>query len=260
MAYYNKIENRDRNVALMYVAGFTLLLIVSLFVVNFTVTEKFTEYPPREGVLVAFGDMVEGYGERPIQRTNTPTPVPPKPTATNTTAPTATRNDVPTPSLEVTETKVNEAAEDAVLKSSSESAQKTPTVNQSALYSANTGSTATSIGLNKGQEGTMGSSQGSPDSQNHTITDGFSLNGRSIIGSLPRPQYTSDSEGRVVIDIRVNKSGEVTSATFRANSSTTNDTKLVQEAINAALKARFNVDPNANFIQAGTITYIFKVQ
>ena len=63
-----------------------------------------------------------------------------------------------------------------------------------------------------------------------------------------------------MIDIQVDKNGKVIKASFQAISSTTNDGKLVSEAVNAALKAKFNRDDNANFIQIGTITYIFKVQ
>ena len=84
----------------------------------------------------------------------------------------------------------------------------------------------------------------------------YSLTGRSLIGALPIPSYRSNSEGRVVITITVDELGRVTSAS-PASSSTTNDAALVNAAREAALKARFT--DSSEFLQSGTITYIFKM-
>lgn len=88
----------------------------------------------------------------------------------------------------------------------------------------------------------------------------FSLAGRSLVGLLPKPRYTSSCEGRVVIDIQVDKSGKVIKATFHASSSTTNDSSLVAECITVAMLATFNADETANFMVGGTITYNFKIR
>ncbi len=88
---------------------------------------------------------------------------------------------------------------------------------------------------------------------------GFDLSGRSLVGSLPQPEYTIQEEGIVVIQIEVNKEGKVVSATPILKGATTQDAKLRKAAIDAALKARFNNDPTAPAKQSGTITYHFQL-
>ncbi|MCH5335656.1 MAG: TonB family protein [Alistipes sp.] len=84
------------------------------------------------------------------------------------------------------------------------------------------------------------------------------LQGRGLVGSLPKPAYTVDAVGKVVIEVTVDASGRVTKASFRALGSTTNNTTLVEAARQAALKARFA--ESKDFVQSGTITYIFRMQ
>ncbi len=92
--------------------------------------------------------------------------------------------------------------------------------------------------------------------------DGASLAGRSLVGSLPRPDYPARNvEGRVIMEVYVNRQGRVERAVFRPNGSTTNDSRLVDAARRAALQARFNdVDETATALQIGTITYNFRMQ
>ena len=87
----------------------------------------------------------------------------------------------------------------------------------------------------------------------------FDLNGRSLSGEgLPSPVNTVQSEGRVVVTITVNPSGQVvaTSINLRTN---TSDPKLRKAAEDAAKCARFN-SINGVDNQMGTITYYFKLQ
>lgn len=74
---------------------------------------------------------------------------------------------------------------------------------------------------------------------------------------LPPPIYTCIEGGKVVVDIKVGVDGYVTEADFNANSSSTNNYCLIENAIKYALRARFNPDSRNNF-QAGTITYLFQ--
>lgn len=86
----------------------------------------------------------------------------------------------------------------------------------------------------------------------------FDLNGRSISGGLPIPvDYGVQADGRVVVNIIVNPSGEVISTSVNARTNTSNFT-LRKSAEEAASKARFNViDGEDN--QSGTITYYFRL-
>lgn len=87
----------------------------------------------------------------------------------------------------------------------------------------------------------------------------FDLNGRSITGcGLPVPANTTTDEGRVVINITVNPSGEVIDASINRRTNTVNP-ELRQAARTAAKQATFN-KVNSKENQIGTITYYFKIR
>ena len=87
----------------------------------------------------------------------------------------------------------------------------------------------------------------------------FSLAGRNP-ESLPKPEYYKQIEGKVVVEITVDKYGNVTDAIPGAKGSTTLDANLLDAAKKAALKAKFDKKPDAPAYQKGTITYYFKLQ
>lgn len=83
----------------------------------------------------------------------------------------------------------------------------------------------------------------------------FSLVDRNSI-VLPPPIYTCIKGGKVVINIKVDRYGSVTDASFNQNSSNTDDGCLIENAITYAYRARFN--RSRKKAQIGTITYIFQ--
>ena len=86
------------------------------------------------------------------------------------------------------------------------------------------------------------------------------LEGRSTVGSLPKPSYTVNKEGIVVVKIMVDQYGKVTNAIPGQSGTTVSDPTLWAAAKSAALKARFNINASASAVQIGTITYIFKLK
>ena len=84
----------------------------------------------------------------------------------------------------------------------------------------------------------------------------YSLKGRTAEKS-PRPEYPIEEHGKVVVRIVVDREGRVTHAEHRLQGSTTTSSALINAAIDAARKTRFNSDPNATPSQEGTITYVF---
>ena len=84
------------------------------------------------------------------------------------------------------------------------------------------------------------------------------LQGRGLVGNLPKPAYPGNKSGKVVIRVTVDATGKVTSATFEPKGSTESDPALVSAAITAARKARFTESRAA--VQGGTITYIFRME
>lgn len=117
-----------------------------------------------------------------------------------------------------------------------------------------------------GQQGNQGDPSGSTDSQNREGGSAgggegisYSLGGRTAL-SLPLPDFTKQKSGRVVVEVTVDRNGNVTAVRGGVRGSTTYDTVLVTAAENAARKAKFDLSPNAPSYQTGTITYVFKLQ
>lgn len=84
------------------------------------------------------------------------------------------------------------------------------------------------------------------------------LQGRGLLGALPKPAYPGRKSGKVVIRVTVKSTGEVASAAFEPKGSTVSDNELVAAAIAAARKARFT--ESRATVQGGTITYVFRME
>ena len=84
----------------------------------------------------------------------------------------------------------------------------------------------------------------------------YELQGRGY-QELPPPKYDYQGEGRVVVEVSVDREGKVIQAIPGTKGSTTLDDYLLKVAKEAALKARFVSKPDAPVIQKGTITYNF---
>lgn len=87
----------------------------------------------------------------------------------------------------------------------------------------------------------------------------FNIEGRTPF-SLPNPEYKSQSEGIVVVEVIVDKEGRVTQATPGQRGTTTTDSRLWEAAQTAAKQAKFDRKPDAPAFQKGTITYRFRLQ
>lgn len=110
--------------------------------------------------------------------------------------------------------------------------------------------------------GTEGSKDGNSSAGAKTGAGGygtFDLGGRSLgTGSLPKPVYNVQEEGRVVVNITVNPAGKVIATSISPQSNTVSPA-LRKAAEDAARKALFNtVERVTN--QTGTITYYFNLK
>lgn len=132
--------------------------------------------------------------------------------------------------------------------------------------SKNAGTTSTSEGV-AGGTGNQGVPTGSIDSQNRGDGSGlgdkgnvsWDLGGRGV-ANLTQPKYDYQEEGKVVVEISVDRTGKVTQATSGVKGSTTLNESLLRIARDAALATTFIPDQNAPYTQKGTITYIFKLK
>ena len=118
------------------------------------------------------------------------------------------------------------------------------------------------FGKNSGTGNTANGVQGSVDGNNHTGASrgnagygDYDLGGRGIVGSLPKPTFNVNANGKVVVRITVNGNGQVIAAEPTSGTTISNQT-VRSAAVEAAKKARFAVKEGAGNV-TGTITYYF---
>ena len=87
--------------------------------------------------------------------------------------------------------------------------------------------------------------------------DAYQLGGRKAINK-PKPKG-NQIEGKVVVMITVDRTGNVTYANAGIKGSTTLNKELLERAKRAALKTKFNVKQDAPSNQYGKIIYDFKL-
>jgi hypothetical protein len=145
--------------------------------------------------------------------------------------------------------------------------QEKPILNQNALFkkrntnnenSSNAGTfgTYSQQGSGIGDGSGTGKGQGTGTGIGNGVS--FSLEGRTAM-SLVKPKGDFQTSGKVVVEITVDKNGNVISAIPGVKGSTTLDEFLLQIAKDAAMSSKFSSNPKST-IQKGTITYRFILQ
>ncbi len=126
--------------------------------------------------------------------------------------------------------------------------------------SKNTDAGKESGGGNSSKPGTQGRSDGTKNGGNigGSLPGGgsYKLRGRAI-ESIPKINDSSQDEGKVVVDIRVNRAGKVIRAIPGGRGSTTNSSILFKKAQEAAYDAKFSANPDSPEEQVGSMTFIF---
>lgn len=238
--------------------------------------------PPKEqdgtgGILVNYGTVDEGMGsdymstEEPSVAEHANHTKPDKVTP-------APPTDEPTPvdnsSKQVVTQNTEDAPEVANDKKPSETvkaqqqttkAEPKPVVNQNALYK---GKANNGTGEGDGTGNTPGN-QGKPTGS--TLTNNYngtgSGNGGNLLGmpqrnfiSKPSPGNPNHRVGKVVVDIRVDKNGNVTYAFGGGRGTTITDQDLIDRCEEAVKNSKLNALDNAPDLQMGAVVFVFKVQ
>ncbi len=234
--------------------------------------------PPPElgtgGILVNYGTSPEGMGSDYMS-----TEEPSKAEHPNHTRPTKVTPAPPTPQKAVTEQSdkkvVTQNTEDAPeVNNSSKKPTKSvsteqparpakPTLNQNALYKGKAnGGTGAGDGTT-GTPGNQGSPNGSNLSNNYTGTGsgngGLALKNRSYVYK-PSVEGSNRIPGLIVVEIQVDKQGNVLSAHAGAKGTTITDYGLFTQCENKAKTAKFNASEDAPDTQGGYMTFVFKVR
>lgn len=268
MLYYEANERRSKVIAGVATGVYVALLVVLMLVIKFDMTSD--EYG--EGILIDFGDTEQAAGltdpdDNTAAQQNTSVPnYDPDEILTQDfeDAPEVASQNRPQQPQQVQRpaTATNNRPQSSQQQTTTE--EPVRQVNPNAMFPSRTqGSQSASQGNSEGA-GNQGAQEGSPGGSPDGTGGGggghgFSLAGRSIMGSLPTPSYGANKSGRVVVEIVVNASGAVVGASYRARGSTTNDSELVTSALRAAQRSKFNaIDGEGD--QTGTITYNFTLK
>ncbi len=143
-----------------------------------------------------------------------------------------------------------------------------PNVDPKALFPGNNSNNASNQGDKNNSNEDLGKVMGKVDITTNTGTDspgmgdsgvGYDLSGRRLLG-IPPIQDNSQETGKVVIRIKVDRTGQVIDAQFQSAGSTTTSSNLKNKALAAAKKAKFNESLGGLEIQTGTISFTFKVR
>ncbi len=248
----------------VYSSFVTIVVAILIVLLLMFIYMPFNKEEKEEGLMISFGDGIEGWGEMPPSVVVSSIP--------QTATPPAAKEDLMTQDIEETidfeaqkqeqekkrqeqiiaEQKRQEELERQRIEAEqkrieAEKAAKTAKANQMAGVF---GQQISGVGQTSGS-GTAGNPAGKGSSGGNS----WSLNGRDLKGSLYKPSYNSNEEGKVVVSIRVNESGNVIDTSIAAGT-TIADANLRNAAMDAAKKTKFS---SGNNIAIGTITYNFKL-
>lgn len=215
---------------------------------------------PEEGVEVNLGNSDQGLGdvEDPDNSENMQPTVPPA----HSDGEHISTQSTPSVALKTSpnDTKANDSKVTQPAKTQDKPTQ--PQTNTNALFPGRRNNTqGGSQGVSNGT-GNQGKEGGDPNSNRYDGQPGhggagFSLSGRKA-STLPQPSYDKQKEGKIIVKIWVDRNGTVVKAEAPQKGTTISDNAMHRQAEMAAMKAKFNADPDAMEQQVGTITYVYR--
>lgn len=249
----NSNEKKDRSIAAVGTVIVHALIVLVLFLMAFRTP---LPLPGEEGVEVDLGMMDQGMGNIQPEKPAIPMASQPEQQQSKSKEDIATSNDEEAPALEKpknTKPKQEKPAE-----------EPKPKVNNRALFKGNNNPQAGGSEGITGQPGDQGKPNGLAGIKKYDGNGGkgngtgYDLGGRGA-KSLHRPNDDFSEEGIIVVDIWVNRSGQVTRAEVANKGTTLINSEMRNKAKQAALRSSFAADPDAPEEQHGTITYTFVI-
>lgn len=239
----------------------------------------FVNPPPEEngtgGILVNYGTVDEGMGsdymsmDEPsvaenANKTKPDKVTPAQPTEEKAQTESSDKNVVTQNSEDAPEVTANTKKPSTTVATQPTKAETKPTVNQNALYK---GKTNNGVGEGDGNGNTPGN-QGKPTGS--TLTNNYNGTGSGNGGSLNMEQRNfvnkpavSDNgrhTGKVVVDLRVDKNGNIIYAKAGGRGTTITDPTLLERCENAVRSARLNSLDTAPDPQIGSVVFVFRVE
>lgn len=267
------LETKHEKKSFAITVAIHVLLILLLLFFGFT----YLDPPPESGIAINFGTSDVGSG---VEQPREPVKAAPQKTSAKVTpVETSIKEEVVTQEV-VDAPVVEKKKEDPVVQKTEEPVKKieepakkpdpkpdksTTDALSSILNGPKSDGKATGGEGDDQLAGDKGSPEGDPDAKAYYGTgmgldgDGnYRLGGRKALNKEKFVQDCNES-GVVVVQIEVNRSGDVIRATPGMKGTTNNAACLMDPAKRAALATRFNSDSNAPARQVGTIIYNFKL-
>ena len=247
-------EKKDRGIAIVGTIVVHALVVLVLFLMAFRTP---LPLPGEEGVEVDLGMMDQGMGNIQPEKPAIPMAAQPQQQQNKSKEDIVTQNDDEAPAIEKPKnTKPKQEPKPVE--------EPKPTVNQKALFKGSNNPQAGGSEGITGQPGDQGKPNGLAGIKKYDGNGGkgngtgYDLGGRGA-KSLHRPDDDFSEEGRIVVDIWVNRNGQVVRAEVATKGTDIINNAMRQKAIQAAKRSTFASDPDAPEEQHGTITYTFVI-
>ena len=248
----------------------TTAIFVIILILCFFLGMTYMDPPPDNGIAINFGTTEFGSGDvqpdgpiasaPPVQAASQSTPVEDQVATQDVADAPVIQNEKPKKELPKEDVKPKEVPKPTPSKSTTDAMNSIlngPKSDGKATGGQGDDNQAGDAGDPTGDRNANGDGKGNGKGNGRgTGAGNYNLAGRKAL-AMPEPKYTCNEQGTVVVQIAVDKSGKVISATPGARG-TTNTAKCLQDqARTAAMNARF--DEGSSDKQVGTIKYIFRL-
>lgn len=246
-------ESRDKGIA---AAGSIIVHALALLVLFLMAFKTPLPLPGEEGVEVDLGMMDQGMGNIQPEKPAIPMAAQPQQEQSQSKEDIVTQNDEEAPAIEKSKT--------TKPKQEKPAEEPKPKVNNRALFKGSNNPQAGGSEGITGQPGDQGKPNGLAGVRKYDGKGGkgngtgYDLGGRGA-KSLHRPDNDFSEEGKVVVDIWVNRAGQVVRAEVAKKGTDIINNEMRQKAVQAAKRSTFAADPDAPEEQHGTITYTFVI-
>lgn len=239
------------SVGTVVVCGIVLAI---LLLFGFSISKKDID----EGLMVSFGEEIEGFGQSELVAPPTAVApvVPPVSTPKNEDLMTQDDESVVLAAKEKEKKRKEEERQRLLEEQRRQEQQRIAAENQRKIDQAKAAAGAFGKSPGAGSGNSTGDSmQGNPIGSGSSGGHSWSLAGRSLNGGLPKPAYNGNEEGRIIVNIRVDRSGNVTDVSIASGSNISNK-ELRDASLQAAKRTKFTAGSD---VAMGTITYQFRL-
>lgn len=246
-------ESRDKSIAAV---GSIVVHAIALLVLFLMAFRTPLPLPGEEGVEVDLGMMDQGMGNIQPEKPAIPMAAQPQQEESKNEEDIVTQNDEEAPAIEKPKT--------VKPKQEKPAEEPKPQVNNRALFKGSNNPQAGGSEGITGQPGDQGKPNGLAGVRKYDGNGGkgngtgYDLGGRGA-KSLHRPDDDFSEEGKIVVDIWVNRAGQVVRAEVATKGTEIINNTMRQKAVQAAKRSTFAADPDAPEEQHGTITYTFVI-